>query len=220
MNWEKFWDNVAKTSTNEIEQVQRKDFNSIILTTQNIHSKLQIDENDTVLDVCCGNGLITNEIAKKCKSIIGVDLSNILIENAKQNYPNIKFIKANATELSQKINPHTFDKIYLQFSFQYLDKKKEGEKVISEMLKILKPNGKIFIGDIPDKEKLWTYYNSLEKRFFYIISVIKKKKKLGKFWNKKELDSICHKKRVKGKVLEQPQNLPYANYRFDYLIEK
>ena len=87
------------------------------------------------------------------------------------------------------------------------------------MLKILKTNGKIFIGDIPNHQKVWSYYNTLAKRFFYITSKFRGKNRMGKFWKKEELDSICKSLKVKGNFIKQDDDLPYSEYRFDYLIK-
>lgn len=220
MNWEKFWNNIAINSNDELDQVLRNDFKSIQVTVNNITENLKIESSDTVLDVCCGNGLITNEISKKCKSITGVDISENLLNLAKTKYQHIDFVKSSATGLTKHFEQNAFDKIYLQFSFQYFDKSGQGESVISEMLKILKPNGKIFIGDIPDYQKKWSYYNSISKRFFYLTSKFKGTNRMGKFWLNKELDSICISQKVNGMSLVQNNELPYSHYRFDYLIIK
>ena len=203
-----------------MEQVQRKNTDSLNLTVQNIVDNLNIQDSEKVLDVCCGNGLITNLISENCSSIHGVDLSQELINTAKSKYPKIDFEKASATFLSNVFEKEQFDKIYLQYSFQYFDKPNQGRKVIEEMLKVLKPNGILFIGDIPDRNKLWKYYNTFLKRFFLITSKMKGKNRMGKFWSKEELDSICKKLGVYGTFLIQEVNLPYSHYRFDYLIQK
>jgi hypothetical protein len=107
----------------------------------------------------------------------------------------------------------------LQISFQYFDKKKEGEKVMSEMLKCLKPNGKIFIGDIPNHEHFSDFYNTFMKKLRFFKDNLLNKNNMGKFWEVTELDAICKKLGVKGTYLEQPKQLPYSHYRFDYIIQ-
>ncbi len=46
--------------------------------------KSWINPDDRVLDVCCGNGVSTVEFAKKCESIVGIDLSEKMIKTARQ----------------------------------------------------------------------------------------------------------------------------------------
>jgi len=223
MNWKKFWNANAISNANDvIQQVQRKDMNSVLLTVNHIVRVLDIKSTDTVLDVCCGNGIITHKIANKCDSIVGVDQSEELLYIAKRSYKqmNCLYIACSALEMSQYVQLNSFDKIYLQFSFQYFDKKSEGEKVIFEMLKCLKPNGKIFIGDIPDNEDRYKFYDTLLKKIHYVKQKIQGVNGMGKFWKVSEMDAICKKLNVKGTHLPQSSGLPYAYYRFDYLIKK
>lgn len=222
MNWKNFWDNNANANaTDVIGQVQRKDLKSTLLTVNHIVRVLEIKNSDAVLDVCCGNGIITQQIAKKCDSIVGVDLSEMLLNVAKRDYKdmNCLYVNCSALEMSEHVQSNSFDKIYLQFSFQYFDKWKEGEKVIAEMLSCLKPNGKIFIGDITDHKNKYKLYDTPLKKAYYYKQMIQGRNRMGKFWKTTELDTIAKKLNVKGTYLEQSKELPYAHYRFDYLIE-
>lgn len=222
MNWKKYWnENASLNVDNIIGQVQRKDFESTILTVNHIVRALDIKRIDKVLDVCCGNGLITQQVSKKAKHVFGIDHSEILLKTASKVYNevNITYVNGSALTLSETIGEEKFDKIYMQFSFQYFDKKKEGEKVILEMLNCLNPKGKIFIGDIPNQEKFSSFYNTKIKKLRFYKDNLLRKNQMGKFWDVSELDTICNKLNAKGTFLEQSKQLPYSHYRFDYLIE-
>lgn len=222
MNWKKYWNaNALSNKTDEIAQVQRKDLKSTYLTVNHIVRTLNIKKEDVVLDVCCGNGLITQQIAKKCHSITGVDQSEELIKIAQNKYKemNCEYVEGSAIDLSEVLLNKKFDKIYLQFSFQYFDKKNDGKRVIRQLLKCLKPDGKLFIGDITNEEKFSVFYNNPIKKLRFIKGKLQGKNVMGKFWKPSELDEICGKLNVKGTSLKQPKELPYAHYRFDYLIE-
>ena len=45
-----------------------------------------IDENDLVLDIGCGNGALSYDIAKKAKKVVGIDLNEKNISFAKERY--------------------------------------------------------------------------------------------------------------------------------------
>lgn len=45
-----------------------------------------IDENDVVLDIGCGNGALSYDIAKKAKKVVGIDLNEKNISFAKERY--------------------------------------------------------------------------------------------------------------------------------------
>jgi len=222
MDWKKYWDtNASFNADNEISQVQRKDIESTLLTVNRILKILEITRVDDVLDLCCGNGIITQQISKKSNRIVGVDHSKVLIDVAlkKHNELNISYIVGDCLKLSDIIDNQKFNKAYLQFSFQYFDKKRKGEQVIREMVKCLKPNSKIFIGDIPNQDKFDAFYNTPIKKARFYKDRLLNKNQMGKFWEVAELDAICKKLEVKGTYIEQSKQLPYSHYRFDYLIE-
>jgi len=222
MSWKEHWNNAAKSSQDAIIQVRRKDLKSTLLTINHIENTLQINENDVVLDICCGNGLITSKISNICQEIHVVYISNELINIAKKSYQNKNIIYHcnTASELKNIFKNNMFDKVYLQFSFQYFDEKDQGEELITQVISLLKPNGLFFIGDIPQHEKWGAYYNTVLKKLFYLKWKIQKRKIMGKFWKSSELDKICEKLGVEGVYLKQKSELPYSYYRFDYIIKK
>lgn len=90
INWAKYWTLYPKIicETDFLKQVGKtvwgenisyQQFRSIIL---GIEHHLDLKEADVVLDLCCGNGLITKEIAKLCKEVVGVDFLYTLLEVA------------------------------------------------------------------------------------------------------------------------------------------
>ncbi len=222
MNWKYYWDRNASLAKTRLDAVQRKDFESTRITASHIVDTLDIVEKDTLLDLCCGNGIITEMIAEQCYSITGIDQSEVLIKDAKDNNKskNVRFIVGDVMRLSSYFENETFNKIYLQFSFQYFDKKGLGKQLIKEALQLLDKGGKLFIGDIPDKNKLFVFYNTIPKLFYLITSKLRNKNPMGKFWKKNELYKICEELNVKGHPIKQSSDLPYSWYRFDFLITK
>lgn len=221
INWEKYW-NDKKLNATTFEQVERKAENEIVLPEiiKNISKNLDLKPTDQLLDLCCGNGLLTFQLAEKVKNIMAVDVSNNLIEAAKQNHSqkNIQYLQGNALEIDH-LKIQKFDKILIYFAFQYFNLK-EAKQLFPQLLNLLKPNGKIFLGDVPDFSKRWIFYNSPAKRFYYIKDLIFQSNKMGKFWKTKTLEKITEKVGAKGKRIQQNLNLPHAHYRFDFLIEK
>ncbi|GAB1309609.1 hypothetical protein KH5_22920 [Urechidicola sp. KH5] len=223
MNWKKYWnDHASKQGGDLIAQVQRKDAKSTELTINHIIRNLNISKIDEVLDVCCGNGILTEAIAKKCHGIVGVDQSEALLNVAKlkSKQKNSQYILGSALELHSVLEGKSFDKIYLQFSLQYFTKKRGGARLIKQLLTVLKPGGVIFIGDITNKDKLFHFYDTPIKKARFLKQQLQRKNNMGKFWKRSELELICTKLGVNGTYLEQPSELPYAHYRFDFIITK
>ncbi len=221
MDWKKYWNQVSSEKKDFVAQVQRNHEKESEITAEHISQILNIQSSDSVLDVCCGNGMLTQEISKKCNKIIGIDQSENLITVAKNHFLNncCSFLVGEAQEIPLLVKTQ-FDKIYLEFSFQYFDQKNEGKKVIQSLLEVLKPQGQLFLGDIPEKGKEKKLYNTPKKKAYYRLAKIKGSNTMGKFWSSEKIDTICQQLNVKGQKITQPEHLPYSHYRFDYLIQK
>ena len=68
---DKDWD---KAAPGFYRRTKKEDYNDALF------SKLILDENDTVLDVGCGEGSITIPLSKKVKKVIGIDSSAKMLE--------------------------------------------------------------------------------------------------------------------------------------------
>jgi 2-polyprenyl-3-methyl-5-hydroxy-6-metoxy-1,4-benzoquinol methylase len=83
-----------------------------------------VSENDTVLDIGCGNGALTYDVAKKAKEVVGIDLNEQNITTAKNKFSreNIEYIHGDAlTELPNE----KFDVILLSNVLEHIDKRIE-----------------------------------------------------------------------------------------------
>ena len=83
-----------------------------------------VSENDTVLDIGCGNGALTYDVAKKAKRVVGIDLNekNISIAKRKYSRENMEYICGDAlTDLPNE----RFDVIILSNVLEHIDKRVE-----------------------------------------------------------------------------------------------
>ncbi len=73
---EKNWDNIAKEYGKWLEN---DDYPDILL------KEMRISPEDTILDIGCGEGTITRKLAKKAKSVTGIDKSKLMLEELENN---------------------------------------------------------------------------------------------------------------------------------------
>jgi ubiquinone/menaquinone biosynthesis C-methylase UbiE len=100
-------------------------------------------KNANMIDIGCGMGRTTVPLSKMGFNVIGVDLSESLINKAKVKFSNIDFRIGNACDL--KFSDDCFD--YALFSFNGIDliyPEKKREKALKEVNRVLKDEG-IFI---------------------------------------------------------------------------
>ncbi len=116
-------------------------------------SALNIGKESKILDLCCGQGRHSLEIFKRGYSnMVGLDRSHYLISRAKKinklSGLNVTFKEGDARKLP--FGSDHFDAVVIAGnSFGYFDSHKDDEQILKEVLRILKPNGKLLI-DITD----------------------------------------------------------------------
>lgn len=101
-----------------------------------------------VLDLGCGAGYGTAELAGSARSAMGIDLATDAIDHARSTYPlaNISFVPASAT--ATPFRDGTFDLITAFEVIEHLDNWRE---LLSEGRRLLRPHG-VFLVSTPNKE--------------------------------------------------------------------
>lgn len=94
---------------------------------------------ETILDLGCGTGDLTNEIFLSGAKVIGVDSSIDMITKAKSKFPEIKFHQMDARKLKFD---QQFDAIFSNAVLHWIPEK---EMVIENMYCNLKDNGRIVL---------------------------------------------------------------------------
>jgi len=100
-----------------------------------------VKDND-ILEIGCGNGYggyLLNQLGPK--SYIGLDVMEEQIVIARRKYPQYQFIVQDATDLSQFADASK-DVVII---FGVLHHIPEWRKVIDEIIRVLKPNGQLFL---------------------------------------------------------------------------
>ncbi len=97
----------------------------------------------SIIDVGCGTGQYTYYFGRR-NTVTGIDIQNVVQEK----YRNFKFRHDDTTKLSFK--PNTFD---LVISFDVIEHVHQDKKMVSEIYRILKKNGTVFLGT-PNKNRL------------------------------------------------------------------
>ena len=121
----------------------------------NIISLLKIDPGASVLDLCCGPGRHSLELARRGFSVIGVDRTRNYLEKARKQAETeglkVEFIQK---DMRSFCKPNTFDvAINLFASFGYFEDIKDDKQVITNIYRSLK-NEAVLLIDIMGKEVL------------------------------------------------------------------
>ena len=113
------------------------------------------------MDLACGTGILTREIAKKFPSanIVGIDITKSYLDVAKENsnsFDNISFILDDAEEFK-------LDSKFDCITASYLPKYCDPEILVKNCINHLKPGGKIVFHDFvypknPVVRGLWNFF--------------------------------------------------------------
>ncbi len=118
---------------------------------------LRLSVEHRILDLCCGQGRHTLELAKRgFSNVEGLDRSHYLIQRARQRAKILalptKFKEGDARKLPYK-NDEFDTVLVLGNSFGYFDTVEDDLRVIKEVARVLKPWGRLLI-DLADGEYL------------------------------------------------------------------
>ena len=122
---------------------------------------LSIQSDDVLLDLCCGNGLLSDRIFERCSGGLGVDFSEYLIDVARANFQGdgtrdyvlgdvVAYVVGSA-------DTERFTKALCYGSFAYLDLDDAASVLRNVHNRFVNVN-RMFIGNLPDKARLKEFY--------------------------------------------------------------
>jgi len=126
-----------------------------------------------ILDLMCGNGRISINLAKMDYTVIGVDFSPKFIADAKENakelnIDNVKFVIGDARRIDELLYDEIFDAVLLVWtSLGYYDRETD-EDILRQVFKITKQGGLLIISDIILRENEETTKYSESELGYYI----------------------------------------------------
>jgi len=117
---------------------------------------LHLGPDEKILDLCCGQGRHTLELARRGYNAEGLDQSHYLIQRArstaKREGLQVRFREGDARRLPYRTD--TYDVVLvLGNSFGYFDSVEEDLRILTELRRILKPWGRVLL-DVADGEYL------------------------------------------------------------------
>jgi SAM-dependent methyltransferase len=133
----------------------------IALMVDGIGKGLDIGAQDLLLDLCCGNGAITDPIFARCRGGVGVDFTPYLIEVAKANFerpPDRLFRLADALEYVETTDDTgRFTKVMCYGAFQCLMESKAAGVLVT--LRRRFPNvQRVLLGNLPDLDRAGLFW--------------------------------------------------------------
>ena len=114
-----------------------QDFSFVHKYGNDVLELIDFDKAQTAIDLGCGNGALTERIKSKGVSVIGIDSSPDMLKAARENYSDIEFILADATDFSVE---YPVDLVFSNAVFHWIDREKQID-MLSCVSKALKQEG-------------------------------------------------------------------------------
>ena len=225
--WVEFWQRHGSSSETEDEQTQvLRTYSKEPISQQRwaqtlgyVASQVYVSHDDVMLDLCSGNGLFAEYFSPRCRGITAVDISSHLLEKLKQRkLSNVKIVQSDIRDLS--FSKGVFSRILLYAGIQYLN---EVETIVlfKNMFNWLKPGGFIYIGDIPDRSRLWKFYNTKERQALYFNNQLTGRDVVGTWFDSTWLVKLSEQTGFESaQVHQQPKEQIYAHFRFDLKAQR
>ena len=116
-----------------------REFSFVASYGEDLLSLLQPKAEEHILDIGCGTGQLTDLIGKSVSKIIGLDNSAEMIEAARNKFPDLEFILADASSFDLDTE---FDAIFSNAALHWV---LDYQSCIERMYRHLKPGGRLVL---------------------------------------------------------------------------
>lgn len=230
MDWKKHFAEVATTyeETDFLRQVEKtvagQPISPAELQTQveSVAQGLGLSPEDTVLDLCCGNGIMTTRIATACSRVVGIDFAEPLVRIALKyhNPANVSYYCMGVLDPAVRTLPELpFTKVYMYDSLQHFSED-EWPALLDQLLATTAPGSVAFFGGVPDIDRIWEFYNTEERRQDYYRRKREGREAIGTWWNRLTVERAALEKGFECDILPQPPSVNTAHYRFNVRLTR
>jgi SAM-dependent methyltransferase len=184
-----------------------------------IEAALDLKPDDLLLDMCCGNGLITSRLAPKVRAVVGVDLSAPLLDVARRAHSadNIDYVERDAREIGSVMRDggRRFSKVLMFAALQHFDPR-DFSRVLDNLAPGLAEGAVLFFGFVPDHRMKWRFYNTPRRALQHIWRSVTRTERMGHWWRREAIAAAC---RARGFDCTFGAAPPDFAYRFNARLE-
>ncbi len=230
MNWKDYWVTYPRkfARTDYLRQVKNTVGGQPVTALEieasivDICDRLDIKPDDILLDLCCGNGLITKELAGRCHRVVGVDFSQPLIEIANSDHrpSNVTYFRMDVLDVGdlRKFVAEPFTKVAMVRGLQYFDKR-DLVTLLRNITSLLSDSGIILLAEVPDRDRKGVFYNTMRRRLRGTWERMTGRDQLGTWWDAPSIERTCDSLGLECHFFHSDSRTGYP-YRFDVKITR
>jgi hypothetical protein len=232
--WKSFWDNYRN-------QEARSDADLLIQVGRTVHGKpisaeefsrgirhvvdmLGLDKDDVLFEYCCGNGLVSREMATRAELVIASDFAEHLISAAKQwsQRPNVAYHVRNALDpLNAIVGERRPNKFLMAYALAHFSPD-NLHQIVSNALAVRRDGPFAFlITGIPDDSRKFSFYDTPERKQRFAENKEKgsiTNDGMGRWWKASEILAVAERLGLQAEVRPEPPGL--THYRMDALLRR
>jgi trans-aconitate methyltransferase len=122
---------------------------------------LEAKSGELILDLGCGTGHLTAQIAATGANVVGIDKSPDMIQQAREKYPSLRFEVMDAREIAFK---ESFDAVFSNATLHWI---KEPERAISGIARALRTGGR-FVAEFGGKGNVGALMAAIEQAWLKV----------------------------------------------------
>jgi len=232
--WKSFWDNYrnqeARSDADLFVQVGRTvqgrpiSAEEFSLGVRHLVEMLALEQTDVLFEYCCGNGLVSREMAAHAGFVIASDFAEHLISTARQwsRRPNVTYHVWNALEpLSEIVGERRPNKFLMAYALAHFSP--DDLECIVRNAMVVRRHGPFafLLQGIPDDSRKFSFYDTAERRQRFAESQAKGSiinDGMGRWWKASEIVALAERLGLQADVKPEPAGL--THYRMDALLRR
>ena len=190
----------------------------IQLIVKRLSNKLDLKESDYLLDLACGNGALSQFLFNSIYKFHGVDQSSYLIDIAKSDFEKkdlFTFCCSDVMDyISSEIEPEKYTKVLCYGSFSYFY---EADKILSQLYEKFKNVDVVFVGNLPDLEKVKLFYKDSMPSLYLLKS---HDTSIGIWRSMPEFRELANDSGWEVEFIRMPDSFYSSHYRYDAILKR
>lgn len=192
----------------------------IELIVSSMAQALELDPDDRLLDLCCGNGALSTRWFADCAGGLGVDMSTPLMEVALRDFARPdreEYLLASVLDFAQdpaRFGAHgSFDKGICFGSLQYLERD-HVRLWLADLRRSFPGLRRLVLGNVPDRAQVKAF-----ARDGVVMPLDDPESALGCWWDRDELAIIADRAGFVCRTQTPPAAFYASHYRFDAILD-
>lgn len=185
-----------------------------------IAERLGLAAGDRLLDLCCGNGVVTARLAARVARVEGVDLSPGLIAVADAHHArtNTRYHVGDVLDLGSVAGlGNGFTKVLMHAALQHLAEK-DFDTLLDQISRVAAAECTMLFSHVLDRGLIWRFHDTPRRKMDYLLRRLSGRERMGTWWRKETIAAACASRGLRCDFLPIDPGLRASRYRFDVRI--